>query len=869
MADYKEFLNNLNRKAYHEGEVSWEEDGLIVTRTYNYTAPGCHDSCGVLLYINKDGQLVKVEGDPLDPYANGKLCMRCLNLPEATNNEYRIKTPLKRERKYRGDASKFVAITWDEAIDIVESKIKELVDDAGLGRESIIVGHGTGRNINWQVPFIAGACFRTANVGGIYFSGWSCYMPRVCGAAGPMGDYPLVDASQTFPDRYANPEWQPPEVLVIWGVEPNISNADGYLGHWLTYCVQQGTKIITIDPQLTWWAARSEYWLPVNSGTDVCIALAWLNVIIYENLIDHEFVDLWCAYYDELKEHVKDFTPKWAASITGLSADDIANSARLYASASRGAIQWGLAFDASTASSMHWVLAVCDIMAICGHVEKPGTHVFARNSFDINAGYSSVDLYADPKAYKKKFSKAMAGFEGLDFVGMSNPDAMAKTLETGEPFPIKILWAQSCNAFAGHEEPGPRAYKYMKEIEFIAYADPFMTPTIVALADLVVPVAMSCERDSARTWWTPLRAMKKVSSFYEAKSDEEIALWLGKRLNPALFERWETAEDLINDYLLTDLAVISEDGTVKKSNFSAATDDKWGHDSGADDTTVTTKCPVTFQQLVEGGKTLSGIDALAPTSCAKGPGYLYDSWNATYFKHEKGLLRPDGSKGFNTPSGRIELIPTTFDAWGIPKLPIYTPVSCSQETKDEFVRYLKERPAGIFSTTGNLVEKDFDLFEEYPFYFINGARSYEFFHTEHRWAKTMREFHPEPLVKISPETAVEYNLKDGDWVWIENWDGRCKQMVKVFKGMPKKAISAEHGWWKPEEEANEPSLYKAFDYNVNNLTRAYESGPGNIGAPIKCLRAKIYKVTEENATPTPGEQVTRLGGFRTYEPAKP
>jgi hypothetical protein len=93
-------------------------------------------------------------------------------------------------------------------------------------------------------------------------------------------------------------------------------------------------------------------------------------------------------------------------------------------------------------------------------------------------------------------------------------------------------------------------------------------------------------------------------------------------------------------------------------------------------------------------------------------------------------------------------------------------------------------------------------------------------------------------------------------------------MVKIFPGMDKRFISAEHGWWKPEEEANEPSLYKCFDYNVNNLTHAYESGPGNIGAPIKALRAKIYKVTEENALPTPGEVVTRLGGFRTYEPTK-
>ena len=67
-----------------------------------------------------------------------------------------------------------------------------------------------------------------------------------------------------------------------------------------------------------------------------------------EDLIDHEFVDNWCAYYDELKEHCQQFTPEWAAAITGVSVEDIVASARLYANADRGAIQWGLVFDAGT-----------------------------------------------------------------------------------------------------------------------------------------------------------------------------------------------------------------------------------------------------------------------------------------------------------------------------------------------------------------------------------------------------------------------------------------------------------------------------------------------------------------------------------------
>ena len=89
---------------------------------------------------------------------------------------------------------------------------------------------------------------KTPNISTFGFTGFACYMPRICGSIAPFGDFPIVDASETHADRYDNPEWVPPEVLVVWGNEPLASNADGYIGHWLVQCVQMGTKIISIDP---------------------------------------------------------------------------------------------------------------------------------------------------------------------------------------------------------------------------------------------------------------------------------------------------------------------------------------------------------------------------------------------------------------------------------------------------------------------------------------------------------------------------------------------------------------------------------------------------------------------------------------------
>ena len=79
----------------HKGEWQWQDGDYTVTRTTTWSGPGCHDGCGVLYYTDKDGKLVKVEGDPDNPFNQGTLCMRCLEMPEYVNNPTRLGHPMK------------------------------------------------------------------------------------------------------------------------------------------------------------------------------------------------------------------------------------------------------------------------------------------------------------------------------------------------------------------------------------------------------------------------------------------------------------------------------------------------------------------------------------------------------------------------------------------------------------------------------------------------------------------------------------------------------------------------------------------------------------------------------------------------------
>ena len=805
MADYQEFLDSIDREAYHAGEWQWEEDGYTVTRTYHYSPPGCHTSCGILIYV-KDGKVEKVEGDPLDPCTNGKLCIKCLMLPEAINSPQRVKYPMRRAGE-RGE-NKWERITWDEAYDEIEAKVREIWEtDGGY---AIMCIHGTGRNINWQVPFFGQAALKTPNISTFAFTGFSCYMPRVCGCIAPFGDFTVVDASQCHEERYNNAEWVPPEVLVVWGNEPLASNADGYIGHWLVQCVQMGTRIISIDPRLTWWGARAEHWLQIRPGTDAALACAWLNVIIEEDLYDHEAVEYWCAGFDQLAEAMKPMTPEWAAPICDLDADDIRASARTYAAGKPSAIQWGLSFDQQL-SAMALCLAGCDLMAICGNVDVPGGNILVHNAFECNAGYASGEAFTPPEWRALKLNNSYGlGIEGGDFVAHAASDPLLQAIEEDFPYPIKMLWMQSSNTISCPGMDAPRVLAAMQKVPFIVNADPFLTPTSVACADILLPVAMSAERNSARTWWTPARAMVAVTQFYEAKSDETIIIELGKRLNPEVFGQWDNDIDFLNWYL--------HDGTGSFSATTEATDQ-----SGS----------------VNSGKTLFPADkdwinlVQDPDMC----GHRYDEFNATYYKAAKGMFRPDGSIGYGTPSGRLELTPLLYQYWGLRTTPFHT-----------------EPPYGPISTP--------ELMEEYPLILTCGGRSFEFFHSEHRQLPTARELHPVPLVMINPKTAEKYGIHEGQWIWIENDHGRFKQVAKITPRVNEKTIHAEHGWWFPEARPEAPYFFDTFESNPNNCTRAFLAGQGGVGSPIKSMICKIYPVQDGDITPT--QVVAEQGNFDQY-----
>ncbi len=732
---------------------TWQEGNLKVVRSIARTGPGCHQGCGVLLYV-KDGKLVKVEGDPEFPHNQGRLCPRCLALTKIVYHPDRLKYPMKRVGM-RGEG-KWKRITWEEAYGTIVQEFSEIKDKHGP--ESVIFCQGTGRDIG---PYISKLAYSFGSPNKVTFGpldGHACFAPKVAALAATTGAFEVADCAQFFPERFENTKWKVPNCITIWGNNPLTSNPDGFLGHWIIECMKRGSEIIVVDPRRTWLATRARIWMQIRPGTDAALALGMLNVIVKEKLHDEEFIRKWTHGFDELKSRVGDYPVERVAEITWIPKEKIIEAARMYATSKPAAIQWGVAIDQNK-ECIPVIHALMSLWTITGNFDVPGGNVIKSRNFGLDYEISREFQTLTEEQKRKKIGSGI--YPLLDqwytpAVGSVVIDQML----TGVPYRIKAAWIQTTNTFACAAADAKRVYDAFKKLDFVAVVDLFMTPTAMAFADIVLPAATYAERDGiGLTGGNTIFAgtiNKAIEPVGECKSDMEINLELGRRLNPEAWP-WNNVREM----------------------FSAMIKSTGG----------------TFEELRE-------------------MGFAYDAFE--YKKYEKGLLRPDKKAGFNTPTGKVELYSTVFEKCGLDPLP-----------------YFEEPPESPLSRPG--------IAREYPLVLTTGAKSWGFFHSEHRQIPALRHMNPDPVTEIHPETAEKLGIEDGDWICIENTYGRCQQRAKLTPGIHPRVIHSQHGWWFPEKPGPEPSLFGAWESNINLLLPSGWVGRSGFGYPFKSQMCRVYK----------------------------
>jgi anaerobic selenocysteine-containing dehydrogenase len=481
----------------------------------------CHGGCGVIAHV-QDGKVIKVEGDPASPISRGTMCSKGLAITQLAYHPERVLHPLK-----KGDNG-WERISWDEALDTVCTKFKQVIQEHGP--ESIVIGQGTGRDYE---SFL----YRFANLLGtpnVLTAGHMCYVSRVGATLITCGNLPMCDYEGE------------PKCIIMWGCNPLWTNPDEYKGEGFWRAYKKGAELIVIDPRKGFLANRADLWLQVRPGTDAALAMGFLNVIIEEGLYDSEFVGEYVHGWDAFKERVKEYPLERVEEITWVKQELIREAARMYATTKPAALHWGVPTEQNI-NCTDCTRLMTGLMAVTGNLDVPGGNVLA-----VPPPVRVVSEFGRHRDLPREQRQKRLGGEQYKLasrVALITPKPAWDAILTGKPYPLKAGLLCGTNPVITMANV-TEVYKALKTLDFLAVIDFFLTPT-AELADIFLPAATWLEQNYVGDFWKRhgyVVARQKAVEIEECWQDHKIFQELGKRMGQEEYW-WDTVEDAL-DYML-------------------------------------------------------------------------------------------------------------------------------------------------------------------------------------------------------------------------------------------------------------------------------------------------------------------------------
>ncbi len=279
----------------------------------------CPDTCAMRVTV-KDGKAVKVSGDPDHPPTQGVLCTKVARYADRTHHRDRLLTPMRRVGR-KGEGL-FEAIGWDEALRLAAERLTPI---AARAPEAILPYSYAGTMGLVQGESIAARFFNAL--------GASRLDRTICAAAGAAGLKYTYGASLGMHTEY----FEESELILIWGANPIASNL-----HFWTRAQEakrRGARLIAIDPYRSLTAEKCHQHIALKPGTDAALALAMIDVLINENLIDREYIDGHTFGFEHLKARAAEYPPARAAQICGIDERVIVELARAFGATKKASIR--------------------------------------------------------------------------------------------------------------------------------------------------------------------------------------------------------------------------------------------------------------------------------------------------------------------------------------------------------------------------------------------------------------------------------------------------------------------------------------------------------------------------------------------------
>jgi cysteine desulfurase NifS len=578
----------------------------------------CPAGCWVIVTLDEQGNIVKVRPDESSSF--GIICKLGEHSPEIIYSKDRLLYPMR--RKGPKGTYDFERISWDNAYDIIVTRLNTIKKESGPEAAAIYTGRGSFELALCDVFQPRGVAvssassvlfpFGSPNTMGV---GALCYVSFAMIA-------PHVTMGRMLINMFSDIENA--QLIVVWGANPATDCPPLDLNR-IIIAHKRGAQVVVIDPRRTMTAKLTgAEWIPIRPGTDGALALGMCNIIIKEELFDETFAREWTKGFDEFSRYVQHFTPETVEKITGIHAETILSLARRIVEANGASpiMYSGLEYSDSGVQAIR---ATHVLWALAGQLDVPGGRCFTmqENHFPINR----EGHVANPDVRKALGRDRFPVYSA--YRGESHAIALPDAVMHGKPYSIRSLIILGSSLITSWPEPDVWR-KTLGSLDFLVCIDRQLTSD-AEYADIVLPGTTMYEITSYMTYGPLFRIREKIiEPLGETRNDFFIMAELARRLGYGhLYPQNE--EELLSRVL-------------KGSGFT-----------------------------LEDVNARGGI-VQVPTVMMQ------------FKKWEKGLLRPDKKPGFDTPSGKFEIASTILEEHGYDPLPVYTEPRESPLSQPELVK---------------------------------------------------------------------------------------------------------------------------------------------------------------------------------------
>jgi formate dehydrogenase major subunit len=485
-------------------------------RQVDTVCPYCGVGCALTFNVDDEReQIAYADGRP-QPGSQSRLCVKGRYGWDYSFSEQRLAVPLiRRESSYpkgplstdvrgesgaRGGKKKkpgglvdydevmphFREATWEEALDLAASKLKQIHTESGPGS---IAGFGSAKCSNEEAYLfqkLIRAGFGTNNID---------HCTRLCHASSVAALFEGVGSgavSTTYGDVINA------DVAILAGTNTTANHP--VASSFFKQARRRGTKLIVVDPRRERIADHADVYCQIKPGTDVAFYNGVMHEVIKLGLVDREFIASRTSGYGELAKLLREYTPERVEQITGIDADQIRLVARIWGEAGAGVIYWGMGISQHTTGTdnARCLIAMC---SITGNVGKQGTGLHPLRGQNNVQGASDAGLIpmfypdyqpVDAEGVRERFEEKW-GRELDPNRGLTVTEIVGAALHGS----VRGMYMMGENPFLSDPNIN-KVRKALSSLDFLVVQDIFLTET-AEFADVILPATTFMEKDGTYT----------------------------------------------------------------------------------------------------------------------------------------------------------------------------------------------------------------------------------------------------------------------------------------------------------------------------------------------------------------------------------